>query len=377
MKILIAGDLVPTQANLEFFQKGEIEKILDNQLLKMWNEADVRIFNLECPLTESNNKILKAGPHLKAPLNTINGIIKLNPAVISIANNHIMDFGVEGLKDTINVLNENRIPFLGAGLSLEEARKPYIIEKNGLKIGVYSSAENEFASAGIDYPGANGYDPLEIFDDIKSLKSQCDYLIVLFHGGKEHYRYPSPVLQRISLKMVESGANLVICQHSHAVGCKEEYLGSKIVYGQGNFIFNLEDHDNNEFWNNGLLIDVKLREKSEIKYIPFITNIIGIEKPKEDKEKEILENFLQRSAQILEEKFILENYSDFGINHIYRYLNIANGTNHIIGGIDRRFLKSILKKCRYSKKKILSLINIIECEAHRELFLQGLKDKLK
>lgn len=377
MKILIAGDLVPTYINMDLFEKGEIEKILDKNLSKLWFESDVRIFNLECPLTNTNKKILKNGPHLKASLESINGIKKLDPTVISLANNHIMDFGVEGLKDTIKALDSEKIPFLGAGLTFEDARRPHFIEKNGKKVGIYSVAENEFASAEKGKPGANGYDPLIIFDDIKKVKNKCDYLIVLFHGGKEHYRYPSPNLQKLSRKIVEKGANLVVCQHSHSVGCKEEYLNGVIVYGQGNFVFNTENYLTNEFWNNGLLIDVDLTKNNKIDYIPFITNDTGIEKPNNSKEKEILENFLNRSIEVNNEIFIKETYQDFASEHIYRYLNIAGGTNYIIGGVDRRFLNSILKKSRYTNKKILSLINIIECEAHRELFLQGLKDKIK
>ena len=78
---------------------------------------------------------------------------------------------------------------------------------------------------------------MESLDHIQNLKDQCDYVIVLYHGGKEHYRYPSPYLQRVARKMVEKGADLVVCQHSHCIGCYEKYKDSMIIYDQGNFIF--------------------------------------------------------------------------------------------------------------------------------------------
>src|SRR5699024_1436352 len=104
-------------------------------------------------------------------------------------------------------------------------------------------------------PGANPFDPLESFDHIQELKSKCDYVIVLYHGGKERYRYPSPYLQKVCRKFAQKGADLIVCQHSHCIGAYEEFEGSTIIYGQGNFIFNTL---NNEFWNTSLLIKVEI-----------------------------------------------------------------------------------------------------------------------
>lgn len=76
---------------------------------------------------------------------------------------------------------------------------------------MYACTEHEFSIVTNYAPGANTYDPLETPDYIRSLKDKCDYLIVLYHAGKEHYRYPSPYLQKVCRKMVEKGADLVIC----------------------------------------------------------------------------------------------------------------------------------------------------------------------
>ncbi|MFP3360883.1 CapA family protein, partial [Planococcus sp. SIMBA_143] len=85
-------------------------------------------------------------------------------------------------------------------------------------------------------------------------------------GGKEHYRYPSPYLQKICRKFVEKGADIVICQHSHAVGCFEEYHNSTIIYGQGNFVF---DNSNIEFWQTSILVDINIKDGITIDYIPI------------------------------------------------------------------------------------------------------------
>src|SRR5699024_431430 len=239
------------------------------ELFDIWINADFRLFNLEVPITDKASPISKQGPNLIAPKSTINGIKGLHPSLITLANNHILDQNEQGLFSTSNLLDKNNIHHIGAGENLNKASEPYIFQWNGNKIGVYTCAEHEFTIATENSAGANPFDPLESLDHIAKLKSKCNYVIVLYHGGKEHYRYPSPYLQKVCRKIVDKGADLVICQHSHCVGSFEEYDKGTIVYGQGNFIFN--EH-NNEFWNTGLL--VKVDDIFNIEYIPIKSNEI-------------------------------------------------------------------------------------------------------
>ena len=100
------------------------------------------------------------------------------------------------MKSTTDILNKHGIPFVGIGDNLSEASKPYIIQKEEFNIGIYACAEHEFSIATENSSGANPFDPLEGLDHIQALKGKCDYVIVLYHGGKEHYRYPSPNLKK-------------------------------------------------------------------------------------------------------------------------------------------------------------------------------------
>lgn len=137
----------------------------------------------------------------------------------TLANNHILDQGEQGLHSTMDVLNSNNIPFAGVGKNIQEASKPYIKQFENFRLGVYCCAEHEFSIANENKAGANPFDPLESLDHISQLKKEVDYLVVLYHWGKEHYRYPSPNLQKTCRKLVEKGADLVVCQHSHFIGC--------------------------------------------------------------------------------------------------------------------------------------------------------------
>ncbi|PRS39084.1 poly-gamma-glutamate biosynthesis protein [Bacillus sp. RJGP41] len=374
MDILIGGDLVPTNSNIELFNNADIRSLLGEELFLLWNSAEIRIFNLEVPLTNEEDSISKCGPNLISPMSTIKGIKGLNPSLITLANNHILDQGIQGLHSTTNLFNKYGIPFVGVGDNVENASEPYILERDGISIGVYTCAENEFTIATDKTPGANPFDPLETLDHIEKLKSKCDYVIVLYHGGKEHYRYPSPYLQKVCRKIVEKGADLVICQHSHCIGCSEDYKGSTIVYGQGNFIFDKYD---NEFWNNSLLIKVYIDNGIKIDYIPIVKRGNGVRLATGHIAEDIITEFQNRSQEILEDEFIEQKYQEFANQNIQSYLRKFSGLGKWLSRIDRRLLNGNLLKKKYDRSQLLEIQNYIECEAHRELVLKGLQMKRK
>ena len=230
VRLMIGADLVPTQSNYHLFEKGDAGALLGDRLRELLAGADFTAFNLEIPLTDRRTPIEKHGPALMAPAGTINGLRAVNPHFFTLANNHILDQGRQGLFSTIELLDRVGIAHAGAGSDLSEAQKPFIKEVGGLRLGFYCCAEHEFSIAAEDAAGANPFDPLESLDHVIELKKQCDYAVVLYHGGKEHYRYPSPGLQRICRKLVEKGADLVVCQHSHCVGAEERWKNGPIVF---------------------------------------------------------------------------------------------------------------------------------------------------
>ena len=100
MQLIIGGDLVPTQSNIDLFSNGDVNALLGKELLSLWNAADIHILNLEVPITDKEDPIAKCGPNLIAPTSTMKGIKALNPTLISMANNHILDQGIQGLRST-------------------------------------------------------------------------------------------------------------------------------------------------------------------------------------------------------------------------------------------------------------------------------------
>lgn len=377
LSILIAGDVVPTDANEALFMRGNIEALIGTDIIKLFSNSSISTINLECALTEAKIPIEKCGPRLKAHPASIKAIQALNPSLIGLANNHIMDFGNRGLDDTLSVLENSKFPYVGIGKNLEDASKSlHVIERNGWRIGFYACAEHEFTIAMSNQSGANPFDPLTTGDTIKQFKEQLklNKLIVLYHGGKEYYQYPSPELQRVCHHLVEKGADLIVCQHSHCIGAYEEYQGGKIVYGQGNFVFDTKHLLSKE----SLLVELRLDDQGQdVVFHPIKRKSDGtLYLTKGEESKAIIEAFQHRSARVKEAGFIEKSYREFALNMLPSYLHNLSPFGKWFSRIDRHIFKGRLIKRLYSRKKQLVLRNVIACEAHREVLSAGLTDEV-
>lgn len=369
MVINICGDLFPTTCNMDAFASGDIHALFGQELVEMFFKADINICNLEGALTNSNNRIDKSGPAIKAAPETIEGYKRLGIHAASLANNHIGDYGDEGIKETIKVLCGADIDYFGAGMDEASCRKSTIIERDGVRIGFYSCAEYEFTIVGENRAGANPYDELHIYDDIQKLRYETDYVIVLYHGSKELFRYPVPYVRSRCRRMVENGANLVLCQHSHCIGTFEKYRGSEILYGQGDFLFNRVD---NEYRHSGLVVVVEKTTDWKVSYVPVVINGIGVSLAKGDEKKEIMNGFLSRSKRSEDTDYVKQEYLKFAMANSYLYYNDLLGKKAFLSKVLTKLGYKGLSRKMYSKKNLLNLLNDFRCEAHRDLFITAL-----
>ncbi len=295
MKILIGADVVPTETTEKMFVDGDLSKLF-GEVASLIKTADRTIVNLECALTNSGNAIKKFGPNLKANKKCADALKALGVTDVALSNNHVFDFGIEGLHDTIEALENAGLPYFGIGENDEMSRKPYFIEQGGKKIGIVNVCEHEYSYALPDRSGANPYDPYLTMQDIREQRRVCDYVIVIYHGGKEHCRYPSPRLRNLCREMVLCGADVVLTQHSHCIGCYEEYEGGHILYGQGNFHFckgNMK-----ETWYTSLLVEIDIKDSLSIAFIPLVSDDKAIDVAKGKKAAEILGEFNARNEAL-------------------------------------------------------------------------------
>ncbi len=354
-KIIIGADFVSTNANERIFAEKKLYDLIDSEVYNAIKGADFSIMNLELPFAD------KYTPFIKTPETAmcqssmaINGYKELDINLLVTANNHILDHGKEGLKNTLSVLEKAGISQIGSGLSIDDAKKPYVFEFDGIKVGVYNCSDHQFSSVQDFGYGCYCFDNLDSPDDIKQLRKQVDYLIVLYHGGLEHYRYCTPYTQKLCHKFVDYGANLVICQHTHCVGCEEDYKGSKIIYGQGNafFDFDLPYYRNHPCWQTGMYVCLEHKNGVgfNISYIPcqFVDGKVVL-----DKTGEIINGYFARSELIKNDAFIKKNYSDFCKNE---YLGYEAGLKRL---------------------DTLYMLNAFQCEQHRELLMTVFRDENK
>ena len=372
-RLIIGADFVPTASNYVAFTAGDGEALVGGELLRLISSADFSVFNLETPLVDSESPIDKCGPCLSAPTSSVNGLKAVGSQAFGLANNHIMDQGAIGLRSTIATLEESGLLYFGAGNDLAAAKKPFVVDVAGVTVGIYACVEHEFSVAGASEPGAVPYDPLESFDDVRDLATRCDYTVVLYHGGKEHYRYPSPRLRRRCRKFAECGAQLVVCQHSHCVGCKEDWSGSTIVYGQGNFLFDLAD---DVFWGTGLLIEVELGMNPVVKYHPLKKTNASVRVATAVEAQAILDSFFARSEEIKNEGFVENAYGKYAATQLDYYISCGvPGSRSLIYRIVNKLCGGCIAEKLTGAKARLALLNHIECESHSELFAEGLRSK--
>lgn len=371
LKINIFGDICPTSDTLIKFRSGNA-KDLFNDLLNYISPSDITIANLECVFTDNPKPVKKAGPVLYASTDCANAFQSIGMDVISIANNHIRDCGDEGVQSTIKACTSRGLKTVGAGRNLDEARKPLIIDKNGVKIGIFSFAEREFNIAECGKWGTNYFDPCVDLECITELRKQTDYVIVLYHGGIEYYPFPSPELRKKCQAMVRYGADLVTCQHSHCVGSIENYNGRTIVYGQGNSIFGYRCGDEN--WNTGLLLQVEIfADKTfSFSWIGMEMTNYGLRKkvsPTLNKELE------ERSLRLCDQKYLDVEWLKFCKKLEKIELPLLLGWPKVMIGLNRR-IGNILLKCFFTKHLANITHNMLRCDAHREVIdtLLKLKD---
>ncbi len=202
-------------------------------------QADVRIGNLECVIARQGRALDKPWTFRADP--RVLPVLKRHLDVVSVANNHVGDFGREAFVEMLGHLDASGIPRVGGGRNLSEAHRPLIIEKHGLRIALL--AYDEFFprsfEAGADRPGSAWSDDEQVVDDIRRARTEhrADIVIPFMHWGSEGETVANQRQRQLARLMIDAGADAVVGAHPHVVQDAEVYRGKPIVYSLGNFVF--------------------------------------------------------------------------------------------------------------------------------------------
>lgn len=373
MKIVVAGDFFGGGIASNVME-NQTESFIDSQIIAEFNNADIAILNLESPLTEFNQAIIKSGPAIKANKIVAKRIKEMGISLVTLANNHIMDYGGQGFKDTLQALEHIGLPYVGASYNHEKAQDPYYITINNKTLAVLNFCENEWSTTNGNYMGANPINEIDNFYQIKKAKEQADYVLVIAHGGHEHYPLPSPRVKKLYRFFVDAGASAVVAHHTHCTSGYEVYNGVPIIYSLGNFFFP-NNKMQNSYWNEGMTVTLCFNTEECAFSFTHFDQCNGEFNVKMVSEKDIAirnEKIKTLNQVISNETLLQEEYQKFlHLNYrMYRAYLEPHSNRYLQFLQNRQVLPSL-----WSKRKKTYLLNLIRCEAHRDVVISYLENE--
>lgn len=220
--------------------------------------ADLTFGNLEGPISSRG---VKQGSiySFRADPRSVEGLARAGFDVVSLANNHIWDYGKEAFLDTLDMLTNADISYAGGGADFKAAHWPAVWEANGMKVAFLAYTNLVPASFTKDgaQPATAFIDIAQMTTDIKSAKAQADAVVASFHWGEEYQTAHNAYQERIAKAAIDAGALLVIGHHPHVAQEVERYNGGVIAYSLGNFVF---DQNFSEDTRTGLALRVTLAD---------------------------------------------------------------------------------------------------------------------
>ena len=304
MRITFVGDIALSRANYLSFK-------YDDRVKELFNNSDYVIGNLECPITRCTNKKPLQAINLSADKESLRLIDGVD--IVSLANNHIQDYGNEGIFDTIDAISERKIRYFGIGRNEQEALAPFIFGTKSLKIAIIGATR--YANAKLSEWGTSSDTSPLLFSNIQKLKKEGYFVIVYFHWGYEYVRIPSPRERRIAHKTIDCGADFVVGSHPHVFQGIEQYNGKTIVYSLGNFIFHsslfygMAPDSNDDRLFNSFIVSIDIKGNMEYSYNIFDYSISdnGISLCSDDSHHKFIEE-LTTISNDLKGKNYLANY---------------------------------------------------------------------
>lgn len=202
--------------------------------------ADIAFANLECPIT-AGNPVEAYEMSFRAPIGSASVLHDAGFDMLSLANNHTMNFGVKGILDTLRFLGEAGVTPVGAGRDGDEANAPKVLNVKGMRFAFLAYHDEDVVpdgyEAGAERPGTAFMRIERMKEAVKAAKAQADFVIVSMHSGIEYVDKPNKHQTSFAHAAIDAGAEMVIGHHPHVVQTLEKYNGKYIFYSLGNFVF--------------------------------------------------------------------------------------------------------------------------------------------
>ncbi|MEO1376202.1 MAG: CapA family protein [Cyanobacteria bacterium J06635_10] len=295
----------------EFASKQEEARYPFRKIKPVLQNADITFANLETPLSDR----VKKTDAFVTPTTFAAALKWAGIDVVSTANNHALDAGVTGLKDTLTSLSQVGLPAIGSGKNLASARLPFISEKNGIRLGflAYTMCENSGDESYVkqNRAGVMPTDLSLIREDIQKLRSKVDYVVLSFHWGLTDSEKSPFWVRSLARKSINAGADIILGHHPHFPQGIEIYKDKPIIYCLGNVIFG----HNHAFWTDNFLAKfiITPNQIKSIEILPIAGENQDLAQPfllKGDRSQKILKVIQEKSLAL---KTKMDIVGDIGV----------------------------------------------------------------
>lgn len=369
MVILIAGDFCPQNRVASLLDAKDFQKVLC-EVKPIIDKSDYSIVNFECSVAKGGERpITKYGPSLKCSEKGIEAIKWAGFDCVSLANNHFLDYGEEGVRNTLEACKKHKIDTVGGGMNLYESSQILYKEIGGKILAVINCCEHEFSIASETTAGSNPLNPVQNYYEIKEARQRADYVLIIVHGGHELWQLPSPRMVETYRFFVDAGADAVVNHHQHCFSGYEVYRGKPIFYGLGNFCFDKPDYYKG-LWEYGYMVSVNFSKEISFELIPY-------EQCKKEPAIKIIEKRDSFEAEISRLNIIIGDEKKLQEATSNYYDDVSKIMRIALAPYSQRIL---MKLCNmgwiptlYNKSRGARLFNMVFCESQRDKLIHFLK----
>jgi hypothetical protein len=368
ISLFITGDYHPTTELTSFIEKGNGAEEIFGPLLPYIESSDLAVVHLEIPATDKNKQMPKGGLYGKTDRTCIKLLSDAGFKLCTFASNHTLDYGATGYLDTAEYCKEFGLSVVGAGVNTTKAREPYVSEINKVKFAILNYTETEFNIASENYPGANPLDLINIYQDIKSLKSKVDHIIVIIHAGQDFIFHPSPRIKKVYRFIADQKVSAIISHHSHYISSFESYKNVPISYGLGHLVYYYNKNDVfTRLFNVAQLTLTKTT--CELKLLPFYFDAANNKVALLDKDNaELLFKKQEELNESIKDDSVLYKkwYEEISKEDIVRNLFLLSGYPYILFRVFKKLklLPQLKKLLLVNKERFLPIWNISRCPRH-------------
>lgn len=283
--------------------------ILSESVTNTMTKSDLMVVNSEFTVSNRGSALNGKQYTFRAKPERLSIYHEMGVDLVTLANNHVYDFGRDAFLDMLDAFDKENIPRIGAGRNSEEARKPYYFIINGYKFAFVNATRAEkyimTPEAGEDSPGVfRCYDPTNMVNLIKSVKEESDYVIAIIHFGKEGSHDLEDEQVSSAKKYIDAGASAVVGHHAHVLQGVEIYNEKPIMYNLGDFIFNANTEETAMF-------QIKLNDDGSMDYyiLPALQKGCFTDFLKDEEKQKLIDkiNSWSINAKVLEDGKIVKS----------------------------------------------------------------------